>query len=57
VKNLNIPVIASGGISSIDHIRKLVKIGVEGAIIGRALYTAISIWRRRSPFPDRLTFI
>jgi phosphoribosylformimino-5-aminoimidazole carboxamide ribotide isomerase len=39
VKNLTIPVIASGGISSIDHIRKLVKIGVEGAIIGRALYT------------------
>jgi phosphoribosylformimino-5-aminoimidazole carboxamide ribotide isomerase len=39
VKSLTIPVIASGGISSIEHIRKLVKIGVEGAIIGRALYT------------------
>ena len=39
VRNLNIPVIASGGISSIDHIRKLAPIGVEGAIIGRALYT------------------
>jgi phosphoribosylformimino-5-aminoimidazole carboxamide ribotide isomerase len=38
-KNLAIPIIASGGISSIDHIRKLAKIGVEGAIIGRALYT------------------
>ncbi len=40
VKNVNIPVIASGGISSIEHIRKLAKIGVEGAIIGRALYTS-----------------
>lgn len=39
VKSLNIPVIASGGISSIEHIRKLAKIGVEGVIIGRALYT------------------
>ena len=39
VKNLKIPVIASGGISSIDHIKKLVTIGVEGAIVGRALYT------------------
>jgi phosphoribosylformimino-5-aminoimidazole carboxamide ribotide isomerase len=39
VKNLHIPVIASGGISSIDHLRRLAKIGVEGAIIGKALYT------------------
>ena len=39
VKNLSIPVIASGGISSLDHLRKLARIGVEGAIIGRALYT------------------
>jgi len=33
------PVIASGGISSILHIKLLKKLGVEGAIIGRALYT------------------
>jgi len=39
VKSLNIPVIASGGISAPDHIRKLAALGVEGAIIGRALYT------------------
>lgn len=39
VKALKIPVVASGGISSPDHIRKLVTIGVEGAIIGKALYT------------------
>jgi phosphoribosylformimino-5-aminoimidazole carboxamide ribotide isomerase len=34
-----LPIIASGGITSIDHIRKLSQLGVEGAIIGRALYT------------------
>lgn len=34
-----LPIIASGGVTSIDHIRKLSQLGVEGAIIGRALYT------------------
>jgi phosphoribosylformimino-5-aminoimidazole carboxamide ribotide isomerase len=33
------PIIASGGVTSIDHLRKLSQLGVEGAIIGRALYT------------------
>jgi len=33
------PVIAAGGISSLDHLRVLRRIGVEGAIIGKALYT------------------
>ena len=32
-------VIASGGISSVEHLRRLKLIGVEGAIIGKALYT------------------
>jgi phosphoribosylformimino-5-aminoimidazole carboxamide ribotide isomerase len=32
-------VIASGGVSSAEHIRRLKLIGVEGAIIGKALYT------------------
>ena len=32
-------VIASGGISSVNHIERLNLIGVEGAIIGKALYT------------------
>ena len=31
--------IAAGGISSIDDLRRLEEIGVEGAIVGRALYT------------------
>lgn len=33
------PVIASGGVSSILHLKLLRQLGVEGAIIGRALYT------------------
>jgi len=32
-------VIASGGISEIEHLKRLRAIGVEGAIIGTALYT------------------
>ncbi len=39
---VQIPVIASGGISSLDDIREIKKLepyGVEGVIIGRALYT------------------
>jgi len=39
VNKLKIPVVASGGISSIEHIRKLAALGVEGVIIGKALYT------------------
>jgi phosphoribosylformimino-5-aminoimidazole carboxamide ribotide isomerase len=40
-RELKIPVIASGGIASIDDIRSLVKFendGIIGAIAGRALY-------------------
>jgi len=37
--SINIPIIASGGISSLDDIRKLKLIeGIEGCIIGKALY-------------------
>ena len=32
-------VIASGGVSSVEHIQRLALIGVEGVIIGKALYT------------------
>jgi len=34
-----IPVIASGGVSSLDDVRKLATMRVAGAIIGKALYT------------------
>jgi len=33
------PVIASGGVSSLNHLGMLKSLGVEGAIIGKALYT------------------
>ena len=33
-----VPVIASGGVGSIEHIRALTTIGVWGAIVGRSLY-------------------
>ncbi len=34
-----LPIIASGGVSSLDHIKRLKEMGVEGAIVGQALYT------------------
>ncbi len=33
------PILASGGISSTEHIARLAAIGAEGAILGRSLYT------------------
>ena len=38
-QELNVAVVAAGGISSVDHVRKLKKIGIDGAILGKALYT------------------
>ncbi len=38
VEAVDIPVIASGGVNSIEDIRKLVEIGPTAAIIGRSLY-------------------
>jgi phosphoribosylformimino-5-aminoimidazole carboxamide ribotide isomerase len=32
------PVIASGGIASLDHVRRVAAVGVEGMIIGKALF-------------------
>lgn len=39
VKATGIDIIASGGIGSAEHIKSLVPTGVEGVIVGRALYT------------------
>jgi phosphoribosylformimino-5-aminoimidazole carboxamide ribotide isomerase len=39
VNTVKLPVIAAGGISSVNHLIMLKKLGVEGAIIGKALYT------------------
>lgn len=38
VEQLNIPVIASGGVSSLEDLDRLAESGVEGAIVGKALY-------------------
>ncbi|MDY3031752.1 MAG: 1-(5-phosphoribosyl)-5-[(5-phosphoribosylamino)methylideneamino]imidazole-4-carboxamide isomerase [Clostridia bacterium] len=38
-KSVNADIIASGGIGSLEHIKSLVPTGVEGVIVGRALYT------------------
>ncbi|TEU04184.1 MAG: 1-(5-phosphoribosyl)-5-[(5-phosphoribosylamino)methylideneamino]imidazole-4-carboxamide isomerase [Dehalococcoidia bacterium] len=39
VAKTSLPIIAAGGIASLEHLKKLFRIGVEGAIVGRAIYT------------------
>ncbi len=39
IDTIRLPVIAAGGISSLNHLRVLKKLGAEGAIVGKALYT------------------
>lgn len=39
VRGVGIPVIAAGGICRLEQLQRLKGLGVEGAIIGRALYT------------------
>jgi phosphoribosylformimino-5-aminoimidazole carboxamide ribotide isomerase len=39
MQEIKLPVIAAGGVSSLENLRELRRIGVEGAIIGQALYT------------------
>ena len=36
---IKLPCIAAGGVSSISHLKVLQKLGAEGAIVGKALYT------------------
>ena len=39
IETLGLPVIAAGGIASLNHLKMLQKLGAEGAIVGRAMYT------------------
>ncbi len=39
VDAIKLPIIASGGISSLNHLRMLKQLGAEGTIVGKALYT------------------
>ena len=38
-QKISCSLIASGGVSSIDDLHSLVRLGIEGAIVGKALYT------------------
>jgi phosphoribosylformimino-5-aminoimidazole carboxamide ribotide isomerase len=39
LSQVNVPVIAAGGISSVHHLTRLAELGVEGTIVGKAIYT------------------
>jgi phosphoribosylformimino-5-aminoimidazole carboxamide ribotide isomerase len=39
VNEIGLPIIAAGGISCLNHLKILKKLGVEGAIVGKALYS------------------
>ncbi|MFC1950381.1 1-(5-phosphoribosyl)-5-[(5-phosphoribosylamino)methylideneamino]imidazole-4-carboxamide isomerase [Chloroflexota bacterium] len=39
VTAIKLPIIAAGGISSLNHLKMLESLNVEGAIVGKALYT------------------
>lgn len=39
IEATGLPIIAAGGVSSVNHLKMLKKLGAEGAIIGKALYT------------------
>lgn len=39
VNTIRLPIIVAGGISSLIHLKLLRQLGVEGAIVGKALYT------------------
>ena len=54
---LKIPVIASGGVATLDDIRKLLpleKDGVEGVLVGRALYAGAFTLREAASFGAQL---
>ena len=38
-EDLNLQIIASGGVSSLEDVAKLAKLDIHGAIIGKAYYT------------------
>jgi phosphoribosylformimino-5-aminoimidazole carboxamide ribonucleotide (ProFAR) isomerase len=40
MKHTSAPIVASGGVSSLDDLRGLDELGVEGCIIGKALYAS-----------------
>lgn len=43
VNHVSVPIIAAGGIANVRHLERLAELGVEGAIVGKALYTGAVI--------------
>ncbi len=41
MNHVTVPIIAAGGIASARHLERLAGLGVEGAIVGKALYTGV----------------
>ena len=39
IEAVRLPVIAAGGITTLNHLQMLKKLGAEGVVIGKALYT------------------
>ena len=39
VRKTSVPVVAAGGITTIEHIARLQQIGVAGAILGKSVYS------------------
>ena len=39
VESTDAPIVAAGGIASLEHLRRLTEVGAAGAILGKAIYT------------------
>ena len=37
-RKTDVPIVASGGVGSLEHLRQLRQLPIQGAIVGRALY-------------------
>lgn len=49
------PVIASGGVSSLDDVRFLSRLGAEGAVVGVSIYNgSLEPWKWKRPWEDDL---
>ena len=45
VAGVSVPVIYAGGVSGVDDLVRLASLGLEGAIVGKALYTGDVVLR------------
>ena len=57
-QNITVPVIASGGLTNLDDIRKLCEVadeGIEGAITGRAIYEGSLDFKEAQDLADKLS--